>query len=63
MSEYLYITCSCGHENVVRMYPATLVDPGYPDQDTCDGCGEYLDFEDAEPTTLEELKYANDPRV
>lgn len=52
-SEHPCINPECDVVTVVKHYPATRTDPGYPDRDDCEGCGADLDWsaesEPAEP--------------
>lgn len=54
----------CERVTLVKWYPDTRYEPGYPETDTCDSCGEWLDFEESDRLSdadIEEMRYENHP--
>lgn len=66
MSCVLRVRCTnphCEHETIVREFPPTLEEPGDVDKQECEECGEDLDWDKSEDSTLEDLRWENDSRV
>lgn len=60
MCSYSNVTCSnphCEKQVLVKETSATLEDPREVEPQECPHCGEDLDWESCETTSLEEMRY------
>lgn len=57
---YAYVPCKdpeCGGQTLIREFEATRTEPGDVDRAECEECDGPLDWDGAEPVSIEELRY------